>query len=173
MGNWRSVVDQIAKISQCTCAADPYEANSHPYIRKREAVAHQHLNDQATILYTLNVVELDGVGSGTDSLPFSIGVIKVRVKDWYKNGSLNAFRKFCIQSRKKLVSVKLVKGSEPVKGILYRYRFLPFESAGIYLLLTNAANHPAFYSLYDIESLHHLDSVSSIVTTPANKLAGI
>jgi hypothetical protein len=102
-------------------------------------------------------------GQGKIQPHFQIGVIKVRVTDWYKNGSSNAFRKFCIQSRKKLVSIKLVKGSEPVKGILYRYRFLPFESAGIYLLLTNVANHPAFYSLYDIESLHHLDSVSSIL----------
>jgi len=85
----------------------------------------------------------------------------VMVTNWYRNGSLNAFRKFCIQSRKKIVSVMLVKRSEPIKGILYRYRFLPFESAGIYLLLTNEANHPAFYSLYDIESLHHLDPVSS------------
>ncbi|MDD1741735.1 MAG: hypothetical protein LUQ47_00220 [Methanotrichaceae archaeon] len=83
----------------------------------------------------------------------------MRITDWYKNGSFNAFRKFCIQSRNRLVSVKLTKGSEPIKGILYRYRFLPFESAGVFLLLTKAVNHPAFYSLYDIESMHYLDSV--------------
>ena len=141
------------------CVVESYETNSDSY----EIVACQFIfHAQATILYTLNVVETVGVRIGDRFTLIFDRVIKVRVTDWYKNGSLNAFRKFCIQSRKKLVSVKLVKGSEPV-GILYRYRFLPFESAGIYLLLTNVANHPAFYSFYDIESLHHLDPVSSIL----------
>jgi hypothetical protein len=85
----------------------------------------------------------------------------VRITDWYKNGSSDAFRKFCIQWRNKLVSIKLTKASEPIKGVLYRFRFLPFESAGVFLLLTKAANHPAFYSLQDIESMHYLDPLSS------------
>lgn len=44
----------------------------------------------------------------------------MNVANWYRNGDLEAFRKFCIQNRKKLIAVKLITGSEIAKGILYK-----------------------------------------------------
>jgi len=86
----------------------------------------------------------------------------MKITSWYKNGSSDAFHKFCIQSRKKLVSVELIRGSEIVKGILYSHRVKPFEAAGVFILLTSVALHPAFYALTDIESLHYLAPASLI-----------
>ena len=89
----------------------------------------------------------------------------MKVTNWYRNGDLDAFRKFCSQNRKKLISVKLIEGSEIVKGILYNHQFEPSEAAGVFILLTRLAVHPAFYALSDIESLHYLASAALIQTS--------
>lgn len=86
------------------------------------------------------------------------------VTSWYKNGDLDAFRKFCTQNRRKLISVQL-KNSRIVKGILYDHHFKPSEAAGVFILLTNSAIHPAFYALSDINSLHYLASAELIQTS--------
>ena len=97
----------------------------------------------------------------------------MKVTNWYRNGDLDAFRKFCSQNRKKLISVKLFGGSEIVKGILHNHQFEPSEAAGVFILLTSLAVHPAFYALSDIESLHYLASATLIqassVPPPAQK----
>ncbi len=79
----------------------------------------------------------------------------MRVTNWYKNGDLEAFRRFCTQNKGKLISIHL-KRSEPVKGILYDHLIRPYEMAGIFILLTTAAIHPAFYDFCDIDSIHYL-----------------
>ena len=79
---------------------------------------------------------------------------KMKVTYWYKNGSLNAFRQFCIQNQDKPISVKLTNRSEPVKGVLYRYCPDSSEAAHLFLLLTDRVIHPAYYGLGSIESLH-------------------
>jgi len=78
----------------------------------------------------------------------------MEVTCWYKNGSLDAFRQFCIQNQDKPISVKLTNRSEPVKGALYRYCLASSEAAHLFLLLTDSVIHPAYYGLGSIESLH-------------------
>ncbi len=79
----------------------------------------------------------------------------MKVTNWYKNGDLEAFRKFCTENRWNLISIH-PKRSEIVKGILYDHLFRHFEMAGVFILLTTKAIHPAFYDLCDIESMHYL-----------------
>jgi len=78
----------------------------------------------------------------------------MKVISWYKNGSLDAVRQFCIQNKDKPVSVKLINRSEPVVGALYSYSLDSSEAAHLFLLLTNRVTHPAYYGLESIESLH-------------------
>ncbi len=85
----------------------------------------------------------------------------MKVRNWYTNGELAAFCKFCRQNKGRLISVQL-KDSKIVKGILCDHRFEPFDVAGVFILLTNSANHQAFYALSDIDSLHYLASASLI-----------
>ncbi len=77
------------------------------------------------------------------------------ITNWYRNGDLEAFCKFCKQNRGKLISIH-PKRSEIVKGILYDHLFRHFEMAGVFILLTTKTIHPAFYDLCDIESMHYL-----------------
>jgi len=79
---------------------------------------------------------------------------KVKVTCWYKNGSLEAFRQFCIQNQDKPISVRLSNRSEPVRGALYNYYLNSSKAAGLFLLLTDRVTHPAYYGLDGIESLH-------------------
>jgi hypothetical protein len=79
---------------------------------------------------------------------------EVKINCWYNNGSLDTFRALCIQNQNRQISVKLANRSEPVKGTLYSYRLESFEAGGVFLLLTNKAIHPAYYSLDCIESVH-------------------
>ncbi len=88
----------------------------------------------------------------------------MEVRSWYTNGNLGAFCKFCTQNRGKLISVHLKK-SRIVKGILYGHHFKPSEAAGVFVLLTNSAVHPAFYALSDIDSLHYLTSAALVQTS--------
>ena len=83
----------------------------------------------------------------------------MKIINWYKNGELDAFRKFCIQNRRKLISVHL-NNSEVVKGVLHDHHFKPFEAAGVFILLTSVVVHPAFFALSDITSLHYLATKS-------------
>jgi hypothetical protein len=76
------------------------------------------------------------------------------VKYWYRNGSLDAFRRFCIQNRDRPVSVKLTNRSEPVIGALCNYRINSTNEPGLFLLLTDRVFHPAYYGLEGIESMH-------------------
>ena len=78
----------------------------------------------------------------------------MKVICWYKNGSLDTIRQFCIQNRDKPISVKLTNRSEHVIGALYSYYLDYSEAAYLFLLLTDRVTHPAYYSLKDIESLH-------------------
>lgn len=89
----------------------------------------------------------------------------MKIANWYRNGDLDAFRKFCTQNRRKLIAIHIRNGPEIVKGILHNHHFEPFEAAGVFILLTNLAVHPAFYALSDIESLHYLASASLIQTS--------
>jgi hypothetical protein len=77
----------------------------------------------------------------------------VKITCWYNNGSKRAFNDFCVQNQGKSVSLNLINGSEPVRGTVYRHIDLD-ALKGIFILLTQAATHPAFYCLEDIESLH-------------------
>ena len=72
----------------------------------------------------------------------------------YNNGSLNAFHEFCVQNQDKSISLKLISRSEPVKGALYSHCVGSLNADGLSLLLTHVVDHPAFYCLDDIESLH-------------------
>jgi hypothetical protein len=87
----------------------------------------------------------------------------MRVTDWYKNGCIDTFQEFCNQNQNKLISIKLANHSELVKGILHSFLIKPLEVAGVFILLTDVVLHPAFYSLYDIRSLHSLGSNSLIL----------
>jgi hypothetical protein len=78
----------------------------------------------------------------------------MKITQWYKNGSVDKFRQFCIQNRDKPISVKLTNRSEPIKGALYSYCLNSLEPAGLFLLLTDKVTHPAYYGLECIESLH-------------------
>jgi hypothetical protein len=78
----------------------------------------------------------------------------MKITCWYKSGSLNAFGQFCVQNQDKPISVKLTNRSEPVKGVLYKHRIGSLDAAGLFLLLTDRAVHPAYYCLDGIESLH-------------------
>jgi hypothetical protein len=93
----------------------------------------------------------------------------MKVTNWYRNGDLDAFHKFCTENRRKLISVQLngseIEGKERVKGILYGHRFKPSEAAGVFILLTKAKVHPAFYALSDIDSLHYLASAALLQTS--------
>jgi hypothetical protein len=80
--------------------------------------------------------------------------VEVKINCWYNNGSLDTFRDFCIQNQNRKIYVKLASRSEPVKGTLYAYRLDSLAGAGIFLLLTNKVNHPAYYSLDSIENVH-------------------
>ncbi len=73
---------------------------------------------------------------------------------WYKNGSLDSFRQFCIQNQDKPVSVKLTNRSEPVAGDLCNYYLNSSNAEGLFLLLTDRVFHPAYYGLEGIESMH-------------------
>ncbi len=81
----------------------------------------------------------------------------MKVTNWYRNGDLNSYLKFCTQNRRKLISIHL-NSSEVVKGVLHDHHFKPLESAGVFVLLTNVVVHPAFFALSDITSLHYLAS---------------
>jgi hypothetical protein len=93
----------------------------------------------------------------------------MKVTNWYENGDLDAFHKFCTENRRKLISVQLkcpeIEGKTRVKGILHDHRLKPSETAGVYILLTNVVFHPAFYALSDIESLHYLASAALFQTS--------
>lgn len=78
----------------------------------------------------------------------------MKVTCWYKNGSLDAFRQFCIQNQDKPISVKLTNRSEHVIGALYSYCLDSSEAAHLFLLLTDRVTHPAYYGIESIESLH-------------------
>jgi hypothetical protein len=78
----------------------------------------------------------------------------VKIKCWYKSGSLDALRDFCIQNQDKQVSLKLIGRSELVKGALHAYCLDSFDKAGLFLLLTDRVIQPAYYCLDDIESLN-------------------
>jgi hypothetical protein len=69
------------------------------------------------------------------------------VTRWYKNGSLDAFRWFCIQNKDKPISVKLTNRSEPVVGALHNYCLASAKASGLFLLLTESVIHPAYYGL--------------------------
>jgi hypothetical protein len=88
----------------------------------------------------------------------------MKFTNWYRNGDLEAFCKFCMQNRGKLISIHLTQ-SEIVKGILYDHLFRPFEAAGVFILLTTVAIHPAFFDICDIDSLHYLASAALIQTS--------
>jgi hypothetical protein len=79
---------------------------------------------------------------------------KMNIISWYRNGSLNAFRQFCIQNQGKPVSIKLTNRSEPVVGTEYNYCLNTTNLSGRSLLLTDQVIHPAYYGLEGIESLH-------------------
>lgn len=79
---------------------------------------------------------------------------KMKITCWYKNGSLEAFRQFCIQNQDKPISVKLTNRSEPVIGALYNYCLNSSRAGYLFLLLTDRVTHPAYYGLEGIESLH-------------------
>lgn len=79
---------------------------------------------------------------------------KMNVTRWYKNGSIDAFRQFCIQNKDKPISVKLTNRSEPVVGALHNYCLTSEKASGLFLLLTDSVIHPAYYGLEGIESLH-------------------
>jgi len=79
---------------------------------------------------------------------------KMKVTSWYKSGSLNALRLFCIQNQDKPISVKLTNRSDSVEGALHSYCIQPSGEAHLYLLLTDVVGHPAYYGFECIESLH-------------------
>jgi len=79
---------------------------------------------------------------------------RMKITSWYNNGSLNAFRQFCIQNKDRAISIKLINRSEPVKGALHSYCLESWKAAGLFLLLTDRVVHPAYYGLMSIESLH-------------------
>lgn len=79
---------------------------------------------------------------------------KMKITCWYKNGSLDAFRQFCIQNQDKPISVKLTNRSEPVMGALYNHCLNSPKAAGLFILLTDRVIHPAYYGLDCVESLH-------------------
>ena len=68
----------------------------------------------------------------------------------------------------KLISVQLksseIEGIERVEGILYGHRLKSSQAAGVFILLTKAKVHPAFYALSDIDSLHYLASAVLLQT---------
>ncbi len=78
----------------------------------------------------------------------------MKVTCWYKNGSLDMLRLFCIQNQDRPISVKLTNISEPIKGDLHSYCLDPSDSAHLFLLLTDVVEHPAYYDIEGIESLH-------------------
>jgi hypothetical protein len=78
----------------------------------------------------------------------------MKISFWYKNGSLDAFRQFCVQNQNKTISLKLISESEPVKGVLFGHRVAYLKAAGLCLLLTDRATHPAYYGLDSIEAIH-------------------
>lgn len=63
-------------------------------------------------------------------------------------------RLFCEQSQDKPISVKLTNRSDPIIGALHSYCLQPSENAHLYLLLTDVVDHPAYYGIECIESLH-------------------
>jgi hypothetical protein len=73
---------------------------------------------------------------------------------WYKNGSIEAFHRFCVQNQDKKIALKLRNRSEPVIGALCSYCHNSSKAAGLFLLLTEKVFHPAYYGLEGIESLH-------------------
>ena len=79
----------------------------------------------------------------------------MKVTCWYKNGSLDTFRQFCVQNQDKKISVKLTNISEQVIGALCNYRLNSSKEAGLFLLLTDRVIHPAYYGLESIESMHN------------------
>jgi len=83
-------------------------------------------------------------------------VVKMRVRNWYRNDNIDAFRRFCDQNSNEQISIRLIGDIEPINGVLYDYRLRPLVTAGIFILLTRLVIHPAFYSLDDLESLHYL-----------------
>ncbi|MGA9099830.1 MAG: hypothetical protein WB392_12965 [Methanotrichaceae archaeon] len=75
------------------------------------------------------------------------------ISSWYNGGSLDAFCHFCNRNRRKTILVKLRDKSELIKGVLYKRYMEPYDD-GLYILLNPKVNHPAYYSLDDIESIH-------------------
>ncbi len=63
-------------------------------------------------------------------------------------------RLFCIQNQDKPISVKLTNISDPIKGALHSYYLDSSDSAHLFLLLTDIVEHPAYYGIEGIESLH-------------------
>jgi len=80
--------------------------------------------------------------------------MEMKVICWYRNGSLDSFRQFGIHNQDKPISLRLMHVSEPVNGRLSSYSFSSQEWSGIFLQLTDTVNHPAYYSIEDIESVH-------------------
>lgn len=78
----------------------------------------------------------------------------MKITCWYKNGSIDAIRQFCVQNQDKPISVKLTNRSEPVIGTLYSYLIDSSKADHLFLLLTDRVTHPAYYGLEGIESLH-------------------
>jgi len=72
----------------------------------------------------------------------------MEARAWYKNGSRAGFRRFCLQNRFELISVRLLNVCEPIKGILYSHRLKPLRNAGVYLLLTGTVIHPLLVKHY-------------------------
>jgi hypothetical protein len=79
---------------------------------------------------------------------------RMKITSWYKNGSLDAFRQLCAQIKDRAISIMLINRSEPVRGALHSYCLDSSNAAGLFLLLTDIAVHPAYYGLMCIESLH-------------------
>ncbi|MFB3764707.1 MAG: hypothetical protein ACE14P_05600 [Methanotrichaceae archaeon] len=78
----------------------------------------------------------------------------MKVTCWYKNGSLDMLRLFCVQNQDKPISVKLTNRSELIGGALHGYCLYPTDTAHLFLLLTDVVEHPAYYGIEGIESLH-------------------
>jgi len=80
----------------------------------------------------------------------------MKISSWYNGGSLDAFYHFCNRNRRKTILVKLRDKSELIRGVLYKQYREPYDN-GVYLLLNPKVNHPAYYSLDDIESIHEFE----------------
>jgi hypothetical protein len=73
---------------------------------------------------------------------------------WYKNGSLKAFRQFCIQNQYKQIFIRLKNRSDPVVGALHSHCSDSAKAAHLFLLLNEKVIHPAYYGIDGIDCLH-------------------